>query len=223
MKKRTILALASVGLGLSAIAEDSSPARWEKAIQAFESKDRESPPEKSGILFLGSSSIRGWDLTKYFPNQKDMLNRGFGGSQITDSIHFIRRIVYPYHPKAIVFYAGDNDIAKGKSADQVVADYQQFVGLVHKELPKTRVVFVAIKPSLKRWKLVDKMREANAKIKRWSEQDKRLGFVDIDTPMIGDDGKPKPELFVKDGLHLSPKGYALWSDLVRPHLKQSAQ
>ncbi|MFW6124887.1 MAG: GDSL-type esterase/lipase family protein, partial [Pirellulales bacterium] len=134
------------------------------------------------------------------------------------SIHFADRIIVPYRPKVVVLYAGDNDVAAGKSPDRVVADYRRFVAKVHEALPETRIVFVAIKPSLRRWNLVDKMREANRRIRRIAEKDERLALVDVDA-MIGDDGKPRAKLFRRDGLHLNAAGYKLWSALVFPHLK----
>ena len=204
-------------------AEEKSPLRWEKKILAFEASDMQSPPAKGGVLFLGSSSIRGWDLEKYFPKHQDLLNRGFGGSQISDSIHYVARVVFPYRPRTIVFYAEDNDIAAGESAESVLADYRKFAGLVHAKLPKTRIAFVAIKPSLKRWNLVGEMRKANTAIRKWSARDPRLSFIDIDAPMIGENGRPRPALFAKDGLHLNHQGYVLWSKLVRPHLRTENQ
>lgn len=199
---------------------DTSALRWEDKIRAFEAKDKESPPAKGGILFLGSSSIRGWDLAKHFPGM-NAINRGFGGSQISDSVHYVSRVVFPHQPRWIVFYAGDNDINAGESADGVFADYQEFIRRVRTRLPKTRVAFVAIKPSLRRWSLVDEMRKANARIRDWSAQDPRLFYVDVDGPMIGADGLPKPSLFAKDGLHLNEDGYALWSSLVKRLLDAS--
>ena len=192
--------------------------RWEPKILQFEAMDRRQFPPQDGILFVGSSSIVGWDLAKCFPDLP-AINRGFGGSQISDSVTYAGRIVLPYRPKIIVFYAGDNDVAAGKSPRQVLADYREFVAKVHQGLPETRIVYIAIKPSIRRWKLVDKMREANALIEAVAAKDGRLTFVDVDKPMIGDDGKPRGEIFKPDGLHLNPEGYRLWSDLVRPHLK----
>jgi len=202
--------------------EAPGPQRWEAAIQAFEAADRDSPPEPGQVLFLGSSSIRGWDLEEYFP-ELDAINRGFGGSQIADSIHFFDRLVLPYRPRAIVFYAGDNDIAVGKSAREVVRDYQKFVAQVEAALDETQIIFIAIKPSIRRWHLVEEMREANRLIREFSEGKPNLAYLDIDHPMIGADGKPRPELFVEDGLHLSDAGYQLWSDLLAPLLRTSAR
>jgi lysophospholipase L1-like esterase len=195
--------------------------RWEARIRAFEEKDRQGPPPKQGILFIGSSSIVGWDLARYFPDLP-VINRGFGGSVIADSVHFAERIVLPYEPKIVVLYAGDNDIARGKSPQQVLADYKQFVNTIRKHLPETRIVFVAIKPSLKRWHLVGKMREANRLIEACSSAGAGQTFVDIDRPMIGSNGEPRAELFKADGLHLNAAGYELWSKLVRPHLERNS-
>jgi lysophospholipase L1-like esterase len=202
-------------------AQDKPPdfTRWEKAIAAFEEQDAKSPPPKNGVIFVGSSSIRGWNLAKSFPEPKDLLNRGFGGSQLADSVHFAPRLVTKHRPRLVVLYAGDNDLAAGKSPEQVLADFQAFVQVVHKELPKTRIAFVAIKPSLARWKNIDRIRKANSLVETYCKKDDRLAYIDVVKPMLGDDGMPRAELFVKDGLHLSEKGYELWASLVKPHLK----
>jgi lysophospholipase L1-like esterase len=210
--------LALAGGWLHAEPPKGSESRWEPNIRRFEEADRKRFPPKQGILFVGSSSIVRWDLEKHF-GDLPAINRGFGGSQIADSIEFAERIVLPYRPRIIVFYAGDNDVAAGKSPQRVLEDYKQFVAKVHGTLPETRIVYVAIKPSLRRWSLVGKMREANAAIRAVAEKDDQLVFVDIDTPMLGADGKPRAELLHSDGLHLSAKGYELWSKLVRPHLQ----
>jgi lysophospholipase L1-like esterase len=196
----------------------ADPTRWEKAIAAFEQQDRDKPPPKDGILFVGSSSIRLWDLAKSFPGLP-VINRGFGGSQIGDAVHFARRLVTKHRPRMVVFYAGDNDIAAGKTPEKVAADFQAFVKLVHQELPKTRIVFLAVKPSLARWKLYEKQKQANALVEAYCRKGERLRYVDLVKPMLGDDVTPRAELFVKDGLHLSAKGYEVWTAAVKPHLK----
>jgi sugar phosphate isomerase/epimerase/lysophospholipase L1-like esterase len=198
--------------------EAAKPDRWEPAIAKFEAMDREQPPAKEGIVFIGSSSIVKWKLDDWFPDLP-VLNRGFGGSQIADSVRYADRILVGYRPRIVVFYAGDNDIAAGKSPQQVLADYKAFVAKVYAALPETRIVYVAIKPSLKRWHLIGQIREANRLIRLVTEADPRLEFVDVDAPMLSPDGKPRAELFVSDGLHLSDEGYKLWAELVRPRLK----
>ncbi|MCH2381355.1 MAG: GDSL-type esterase/lipase family protein [Pedosphaera sp.] len=203
---------------LQAVAADHDSSRWEKTIVQFEAADRKLMPQPDGVLFIGSSSIRMWKTLKQdFPGLS-VINRGFGGSQIADSIHFAGRIVHPYKPRQIVLYAGDNDVAAGKSPETVLADFQKFVKTVSAKLSKTRISFIAIKPSIRRWKLSGKMAEANALVHDACAKDKWLDYIDIWQPMLGDDGKPRPDLFLGDGLHLNAKGYALWTSIVKPHL-----
>jgi lysophospholipase L1-like esterase len=200
------------------VADDSPSSRWEDAIQKFEESDRQQPPPQDGILFIGSSSIRMWDVESSFPDLP-VINRGFGGSEVADSVYFADRIVIPYRPRTIVFYAGDNDISRDKTPCRVYDDFREFVAIVHGALPETRIVFIAIKPSLARWKLVHRMRAANALIHVDCEEDPLLTYVDVEGPMLGGDGRPRPELFKEDGLHLNEAGYAIWNDLVRPYIK----
>jgi len=203
---------------LGAAEKPKGPDRWESMIAIFEVEDKEHPPEEGGIMFLGSSSIRMWDLEKWFPGLP-VVNRGFGGSQIEDSLFYAERIVIPRKPRVVVFYAGDNDIAAGKTPERVFADYRAFVAKVHKHLSETKIIYVAIKPSIKRWNLVEPMRKANRMIEELSSKDELLEYIDVDTPMIGTDGRPRKELFIKDGLHMSDEGYKIWTDLVMPHVK----
>lgn len=215
---RRTLFLAFLFLPGIAFAQQTGSARWEKTIAAFEAKDRESAPAKNAFLFAGSSSIRLWDLKKSFPDLP-VVNRGFGGSQIADSTHFADRIIFPHTPKAIILYAGDNDVAGGKSAERVFADYRAFVKKVRSHLPEVHILYIAIKPSVKRWTLWPKMNEANERIREFTEKDDGQVFVDIATPMLGEDGQPRKELFAKDGLHLNETGYALWTSVLRPLLQ----
>ena len=191
--------------------------KWESVVQKFEQQDEADAPPKGAILFVGSSSIRLWKLDDSFPELKT-INRGFGGSEIADSNHFADRLILKHEPRIVVLYAGDNDIAKGKSAETVTSDFRQFVKTVHDDLPETRIVFIAIKPSIKRWNLVKTVKAANAAIHKLCEQDQKLSFADIDTPMIGDDGRPRAELFAKDGLHLNADGYRVWTKVLTPLL-----
>jgi lysophospholipase L1-like esterase len=193
-------------------------AQWEKAIAAYEEQDKKNPPPKDAFLFVGSSSIRIWDLPKSFPDLP-VINRGFGGSQIIDSAHFAARLVNKHQPKMVLLYAGDNDIAGGKSPDQVLADFQAFVKAVRADLPKTPIAYLCIKPSIARWKLIDKVRQANKLIEEECKKGQQLIYIDVSKGMLGDDGMPKAELFIKDGLHLGPEGYKLWTATVRPYLK----
>ncbi len=192
--------------------------KWADAMAAFEKQDRQQPPQPDGVVFVGSSSIRLWDLAASFPDQPTIVNRGFGGSLILDAVRHVDLLVIGHRPRTVVFYAGDNDIAAGKSPEVVADDFRSFVAGVHGVLPDTRIAFIGIKPSIQRWKLIGAVRDANARIRAYCDTDDRLGFVDVDRAMIGWDGRPRADLLVEDGLHLSPKGYEIWTFLVRPFL-----
>lgn len=188
-------------------------------IAAFEARDALAKPAKGGILFLGSSSIRMWtDLARDFPGL-NVINRGFGGSTIPDSVRYVDRIVTPYAPKTIVFYAGDNDLGAGHTPEEVLADFQALVNRVHAKLPATRILFVSIKPSLSRWQLIDGIRASNALVRDYVAGDPTLGYVDIFPAMLGRDGRPRPELFREDGLHMTRAGYDIWRAAVAKALK----
>jgi lysophospholipase L1-like esterase len=194
-------------------------ARWEKEITAIEKRLKEHPPAKGGVAFVGSSSIRLWNLKKSFPDL-NAINLGFGGSEMRDSTHFAPRILLPLDPRAIVVYAGDNDIANRRTPEQVRDDFRAFVRTVHEKLPKTKVLYIAVKPSIKRRSQFDTQRQANALVKKVCAGDDRLVFVDIVPLMLGSDGTPKLELFAKDGLHMSPKGYEIWAAAVKKALEK---
>lgn len=192
--------------------------RWKDSIIEFKLQDEVNPPAQNGILFVGSSSIRLWDLKKSFP-ELELINRGFGGSQISDSIHYVDLLVLKHRPRLVVMYAGDNDISRKKTPERVARDFKKFADLIHAELPDTKLIYIAIKPSLSRWKLFEKMDAANQLIKQQCTASEKLTYLDIVTPMLNEEGNPKPELFIKDGLHLNARGYEVWSDLLRPYLK----
>jgi len=195
--------------------------QWEKAIAEFEARDKAEPPAPGGVLFLGSSSIRMWDLKKWFP-EVNAINRGFGGSQIADSTHFFDRIVPACKPATIVFYAGDNDIAKGKSAEVVAADFKALADRVWAGFPEAKILFIGIKPSIARWDMYPEMKKVNEAVRVMAQSEGRLTLIDVEPGMIGEDGQPRKELLEKDGLHMTEEGYALWTRLVTPHLQAAA-
>jgi len=216
-----VLAMLTLLVGARWAGAEETEDRWEPNIRAFEEKDRANPPRPGGIVFVGSSTIVGWNLAKHFPDLP-AINRGFGGSQMADAARYADRIVIPYKPRLVVLYSGDNDIAAGKGPEQVAADFRALLGKVRAALPETTVVFIPIKPSIARWKLVDKMRRANTLISRAMQQDPKCVYANIEWELLGPDGKPRKELFKQDGLHLSERGYTVWSRALRPHLEGAA-
>ena len=205
-----------------AAAQDVYPraALWEKTIAQFEAWDAKNAFPADGVLFVGSSSIRMWPTRTQFP-ALPIINRGFGGSHIADVNHYADRIVLPYAPRVIVFYAGDNDVADGKTPQQVFDDYQAFVEIAHDKLPHTRIIFVSIKPSLSRWTLWPQMRDANDLIRRFSQNDASLLYADVAGPMLDDAGLPRKELFFDDGLHLNDEGYQVWTRILSAVLDEA--
>ena len=193
--------------------------RSEAEIRAFEAADRASPTPPGGIVFYGSSSIRLWrSLESDFPGLP-VLNRGFGGSTLPEAIHYFSRAVVPHRPRTIVLYEGDNDLTFNWGPTQIADDYRSFVRAVRDSLPNTRIVFISLKPSPSRWKLVDQQREANRLVRAIVARDTLQTFVDVFTPMLGANGRPRPELFIADSLHMTPAGYVIWREQVAPVLR----
>jgi lysophospholipase L1-like esterase len=197
----------------------TQPAPFEKEIVAFEKSDAVHFPPRDAVLFIGSSSIQKWKtLAEDFPGVT-VINRGFGGSRIADSTRYAGRIVLPYHPRKIFFYAGDNDLAAGHTPAQLLADFKEFVKAVRTGQPELPIYFISVKPSPSRAKLMDKMVESNKLIEAYTKEEKGLNFVDVYTPMLGTDGQPRPELFLPDKLHMVHAGYDIWIAKISPLLK----
>ncbi|MDX1739891.1 MAG: GDSL-type esterase/lipase family protein [Rhodothermales bacterium] len=195
------------------------PLRFAQKISSFAEMDRETPPPSDPIVFVGSSSIRLWPTDSLF-SDLPVVNRGFGGSHISDVNYYVRDVVLPYRPSAIVFYAGDNDVNDGKSPERVLRDYQEFVTHVRSSGQTPRILFLAIKPSPSRWTAWPRMAEANDLIRQFSNGDTLLEYVDVASPMLGAGGRPSGDLFVSDSLHLSDEGYRLWTGILRPRIDQ---
>jgi lysophospholipase L1-like esterase len=196
-------------------------AKWEPAIQAFEKKDKESPPPQGATLFVGSSTFAIWKGLEQDFKALKAINRGFGGSMLSDLAYYADRIILPYKPRLIVLYGGDNDVTK-KSTEQVFADYKGLVEKVRKALPEVKIYFIAIKPSPARAKMWDKAKAVNQMAKDYAAQTAGIGYIDIVPVMMGPDGKPKPELFLEDTLHMNRAGYELWIPVVKAALEKDA-
>ncbi|HEX8288922.1 MAG TPA: SGNH/GDSL hydrolase family protein [Pyrinomonadaceae bacterium] len=193
---------------------------WEKEIAAFADADKKEFPKTGKVLFVGSSSIRGWRTLKQdFPDVYT-INRGFGGSHLEDVNHYAPQIVLPYKPKLIVLYAGENDIAAGKSVETVFNDFKNFVSFVRKELPKTRLIVISAKPSPSREEFASKYKELNGLMKAETEKDKRTLYVDVWAPMLDESGEPKKDIFLGDKLHMNAAGYKIWRETLLPHIKK---
>lgn len=190
---------------------------WAQDMQRFAEQDQQQPPPKNAVLFVGSSSIRLWDsLAQDFPGVA-VINRGFGGSEVRDSTWYADRIVYPYQPATVVLYAGDNDLASGRTPEQVGQDTAVFIERLQKRLPKAKLVIISTKPSPSRANLLAAQRQANALVQREAQR-RGAVFVDVFTPMLDAQGQPRESLFIQDRLHMNASGYALWKELLAPYV-----
>ena len=217
------LLLYSLLLAATLVAADPPPlnlAQWEPDIRAFEEADQAHPPEPGGVLFAGSSSIRLWTtLAEDFPGVR-VLNRGFGGSQIREVTAFVPRIVLPYKPSLIVFYAGTNDIASGnRTAAQAADDFQEFVRSVRASLPNTRIAFISAAPNPARWHLRAEMQELNRRVRDRARTADRIDFIDVWSAMLGPRGEPKAGIYRDDNLHMNAAGYEIWKRIVGDYLR----
>ncbi len=192
--------------------------QWEKEIAAFEASDRTNPPPKNSIVFVGSSSILKWKtLAADFPGLP-VINRGFGGSQLADSVNFADRIVIKYQPREVVVYAGGNDLNAGKSPEIVYGDFVALMQKLHAGLPHARLAFISSAPNFARWAQVENVKRLNALAEKYCRRHGII-FINVFPLMIGADGRPLPDIYVADGLHMNAKGYAIWRAAVAPYLK----
>jgi lysophospholipase L1-like esterase len=198
--------------------------RWQTSLSDFAASDRAHPPGREGVLFVGSSTIRMWrNMSEDFRQVPVVINRGFGGSTLADCDHYVRELVIQYQPRQVMVYAGDNDLAEGRTPEQVLASFQHFVKAVREELPSAQITYISIKPSPARVALIDGIRQTNALIGAYLADLPNAKYIDIHTPMLGPKGETRPELFQADLLHLNESGYALWKSLIAPHLIAGAQ
>ncbi len=215
-RKKTVLAMA-----LLFLVYFSSAQPFAADIAAFKKQDAISFPPKNAILFVGSSSFTNWkEVQNYFPNYV-IINRGFGGSCLTDLIHYEKDIIFPYQPKQIVIYCGENDLA---ASDTVTAKmvYRRFVQLfemIRTHLPVVPIAFVSLKPSPSRWSLRYKVMEVNKFIKEFLSKTANGQFIDVFHPMLDKNGLPIKEIFLEDNLHMNARGYAIWQKVILPYLK----
>ncbi len=191
-------------------------------IQDFKKMDSLNPPPKNAILFVGSSSFRKWTEAEQIFKDYPVINRGFGGSSLPDVIRYVDDIIFPYQPRQIVIYCGDNDLATSDTitADMVAGRFKQLFGLIRSRMKKVPVAFVSIKPSPSRKRLMPKMEEANTAIKQFLNKQKRTKFIDVYHPMLLPDGYPNGALFESDSLHMLPAGYAIWREKIELALKK---
>lgn len=223
MKKGIVIILAlllSQLVSINSFAQTNLP--FYKEIEAFKKQDQTNPPTKNSILFVGSSSFTMWkDVQKDFPKYQ-IINRGFGGSSLPDVIRYAPDIIYPYQPKQVVIYCGENDFLSttNANADTVFNRFSQLFGMIRKEIPKAHILFVSIKPSPSRAKFMPEMVRANGMIQKFLKRNQKTGYVDVYNKMLLADGSPMPNIFLGDKLHMNRSGYEIWKEAIQPYLKK---
>lgn len=190
-------------------------ARYQAEIDAFVRWDRKNSFPRDAVLFTGSSSIAGWSTASAFPDLP-VINRGFGGAQIAEVLHYFEQVVTPYRARVIVLYVGDNDVAQGVSPEKVVAGFREFVTRARAVRPDTAIVFLSVKKSAARLEFWPLAEQVNAAIREICRADQRLRFIDVATELLDAQDAPRDELFQADRLHLKPEGYARWTSRLRP-------
>jgi lysophospholipase L1-like esterase len=210
---------AALAISLIAPPKPGKHEQWDAEIAKLETKAAKRQDLVGGVVFTGSSSIKNWKtLTKDF-NGIPVLNMGFGGSELADAVYYIDRLVLQYKPRVVVVYSGENDINAGVPVRRVLEDLKQFIALVHKNDPATRIIVVSLKPSPVREKHLGKVREYNNLASDYIKGIRNVEFADIFTPMLTSDGKFRDELYVSDRLHMTPAGYAIWTDILVPMVR----
>ena len=200
-------------------AQEIKPAFWND-IQSFKKQDSISFPAANQILFIGSSSFTKWtDVQNYFPSYP-IINRGFGGSSLTDIIYYANNIIFPYQPKQIVIYCGENDLAASDSisSQTVYKRFKQLFELIRKNDTSASLAYISIKPSPARQQLMKKMYVANILIRNYLRTKKNTAFIDVYKQMLNADGTPMEDIFIEDKLHMNAKGYAIWQKIIEPYL-----
>jgi lysophospholipase L1-like esterase len=218
ISQRKVILVALLALvTLPGILVGQNPARFQKEVDSIISANQ-SVNKDNLILFTGSSSIRMWEnLKESFPNH-NVLNMGFGGSEMADLLYYSDKLILPFKPKQIFIYEGDNDLSLGRSAEQILASADDILSLVRQRLPESEVIFISPKPSLKRWALKEKYEDYNEKLKAWTSKKRNVRFADVWTPMLDSDGKVMQDIFIADGLHLNEKGYSIWTCALKKYV-----
>lgn len=202
-----------------------APQAWyEPEIRAFEAADKANPPAPGQVLFVGSSSFRMWKTLAADMAPAPIINRGFGGSKTGEVLAVFDRTVLPYRPAVIVYYCGDNDLGLDNTDSRAAADgFIAFDRRARVRWPAVRTFYVPIKASIQRWKNWPAMKRANDLVRAYCEATPGATYLDTVTPTLRPDGTPDPALFLDDGLHLSAKGYAVWTRVLHDPIVEAWQ
>jgi lysophospholipase L1-like esterase len=217
MRLRSVLLTVIFSFSILIHAQD--PRRFQKEVDTIEQKNHKKINSHDLIVFTGSSSIRRWqNIQDYFPG-KNIINTGFGGSQMSDLLYYSDSVIIKYKPVQVFIYEGDNDIAAGKKADDVIWAAMELFGKIIKKIPDIQIVIISVKPSVLRWNLKDEYLKLNIQYKLLSLSNNKIKFVDVWTPLLNKEGSPKKEIFISDSLHINKLGYDIWAREIKKFIK----
>lgn len=190
-------------------------------VQAFKKEDSLKPAVKNPVLFIGSSSFTRWTSVQADFPAVPIINRAFGGSTLLDVIRFEHEVIFKYKARKIIIYCGENDIASSDSLspDEVFKRFETLYKDIRKQLPKVPIVYVSIKPSISRWNMRERQIQTNKLIKSYLSKQANTVFVDIWDKMLDESGNPKASIFSSDRLHMNEKGYQIWIEALKDHIK----
>ncbi|SFW74863.1 Lysophospholipase L1 [Sinomicrobium oceani] len=195
--------------------------RFETDIEAFRRQADTLDSNSYDALIVGSSSVRMWtDINRYFPGN-DFLNRGFGGSQMSDVLYYADDLIFDIPAKKLFLYEGDNDIASGKSVGKVRRDFKKLLREIHRRIPGTEVYLISVKPSLDQERMDRKKKYLafNRWLERYCRKKEQFHFINVWPHMLSENDEPRPELFIADGIHMTDAGYDIWAEQIAPFLE----
>lgn len=195
------------------------PKRWSKEAETFQQWDRKNSFPEHAVLFVGSSSIVNWPTAEAFA-EFPVINRGFGGSVMADTVYYAEPFVLKYRPKVVVVYAGDNDCAAGIAPELIARDFALLADKIHAALPDTEIICLSVKLSESRKTLWPQMRQVNGLYQQYAQEKDYVTYADLDAVLQKDDGTPDAAYYLEDRLHLSEKGYAAWNARVLPLIRE---
>jgi lysophospholipase L1-like esterase len=203
----------------SCILHAQDPRRFQKEIDTIEVRYKNKLNSHYLIIFTGSSSVRRWqNIQDYFPG-RNIINTGFGGSQMSDLLYYSDSVIIKYKPVQVFIYEGDNDIAGGKKTEDVIKDAETLFKTILMKLPDVQIVIISVKPSVSRWKLKDEYIKLNNNYKNLSLLNKNIKFIDVWTPLLNKEGIPRKEIFISDSLHINKLGYDIWAREIKKYIK----
>ncbi len=193
---------------------------WQNDIDELNAKQYDFPEGTDIALITGSSSARFWtNMNEQFP-EKGIINTGFGGSQMHELLYYVEDLIIKYLPAKVFIYEGDNDLATGKTKEEVIESAAKIVNAIHAKDSNTRIHFISPKPSIARWDLSDKYIELNKDLELFTQDIENVFFIDVWNPMLNQDGTVRKDIFIEDGLHMNKKGYEIWADQVRTFIEK---